>query len=114
MVVGLVLVLSAFFSAVLIFAVLIQNPKGSGIDSTMGGSAASQMLGASQSADFIEKATWTLAGGIALFALVASYMLAPVKAATPTAPKAPAGGEKPAPAPKPTGYLPADTFILKG
>ena len=47
--------------------VLIQNPKGGGIDSTFGGSGANQMLGAAKSTDFIEKLTWGLA--IALFVL---------------------------------------------
>jgi len=40
--------------------VLIQNPKGGGIDSTFGGSQANQMLGASRSTDMIEKITWGL------------------------------------------------------
>jgi len=47
-------------------AVLIQNPKGGGVDSTFGGAQANQMFGASKSTDFIEKVTWALA--IALFA----------------------------------------------
>jgi len=54
----------AFF---LIAAVLIQNPKGGGVDSTFGGSQANQMFGVARSADLIEKATWGLA--IALFVL---------------------------------------------
>jgi len=50
----------------LMAVVLIQNPKGGGIDSTFGGGA-NQMLGAAKSTDFIEKLTWGL--GIALFVL---------------------------------------------
>ncbi len=49
----------------LMLVVLIQNPKGGGIDSTFGGSGANQMFGAAKSTDFIEKLTWGLA--IALF-----------------------------------------------
>ncbi len=60
-------VMIALISVLLIGAVLIQNPKGGGVDSTFGGSQANQMFGASRSADFIEKVTWGLA--IALFAL---------------------------------------------
>ena len=60
-------VLIAMVSVLLMGAVLIQNPKGGGVDSTFGGTQANQMFGASRSADFIEKATWGLA--IALFAL---------------------------------------------
>jgi len=47
--------------------VLVQNPKGGGVDSTFGGQGANQMFGAARSADFIEKLTWGLA--ITLFAL---------------------------------------------
>ena len=60
-------VLIALVSLLLMGAVLIQNPKGGGIDSTFGGSSANQVFGAAKSTDFIEKVTWYLA--IALFAL---------------------------------------------
>ncbi|MCB0644402.1 MAG: preprotein translocase subunit SecG [Phaeodactylibacter sp.] len=60
-------VLISLVSVLLMGAVLIQNPKGGGVDSTFGGSAANQMFGAAKSTDFIEKATWYLA--IALFVL---------------------------------------------
>ena len=60
-------VLIALISVLLMGAVIIQNPKGGGVDSTFGGSAANQMFGAARSADFIEKITWYLA--IALFVL---------------------------------------------
>ncbi len=51
----------------LMLVVLIQNPKGGGVDSTFGGQAANQMFGAARSTDFVEKLTWGLA--IALFVL---------------------------------------------
>ncbi len=60
-------VLIALVSVLLMGAVLIQNPKGGGVDSTFGGNASNQMFGAAKSTDFIEKVTWGLA--IALFAL---------------------------------------------
>ncbi len=60
-------VLIALVCVLLIAAVLIQNPKGGGVDPTFGGGAANQMLGAARSTDFIEKLTWYLA--IALFVL---------------------------------------------
>jgi len=59
--------LIAIVSLILMAAVLIQNPKGGGVDSTFGGQSANQMFGAAKSTDFIEKITWGLA--IALFAL---------------------------------------------
>ena len=51
----------------LMAVVLIQNPKGGGVDSTFGGQGANQMFGAAKSTDLIEKITWGLA--IALFVL---------------------------------------------
>jgi preprotein translocase subunit SecG len=60
-------VLIALVCVLLIAAVLIQNPKGGGVDSTFGGGAANQMFGAAKSTDFIEKLTWYLA--ITLFVL---------------------------------------------
>ncbi len=60
-------VLIALICVLLMAAVLIQNPKGGGVDSTFGGQSANQMFGAAKSTDFIEKITWGLA--IALFVL---------------------------------------------
>ena len=43
----------------LIIAVMVQNPKGGGLSSSLGGS---QMLGGVQkTTDFLDKSTWTLA-----------------------------------------------------
>jgi preprotein translocase subunit SecG len=60
-------VLIALVCVLLMGAVLIQNPKGGGVDATFGGAQANQMFGAAKSADFIEKITWYLA--ITLFVL---------------------------------------------
>lgn len=60
-------VLIALICVLLMGAVLIQNPKGGGVDATFGGAQANQMFGAAKSTDFIEKVTWYLA--IALFVL---------------------------------------------
>ncbi len=60
-------VIITIICVLLMVAVLIQNPKGGGIDSTFGGNQANQLFGASRSTDFIEKATWILVA--ALFAL---------------------------------------------
>jgi len=66
MITGLTILIT-LVCVLLMAVVLIQNPKGGGIDSTFGGSGANQMLGAAKSTDFIEKLTWGLA--IALFIL---------------------------------------------
>lgn len=60
-------VIIALICVLLMLVILIQNPKGGGVDSTFGGQGANQMFGAAKSSDFIEKLTWGLA--IALFAL---------------------------------------------
>ena len=60
-------IIIALVSVMLVFVVLIQNPKGGGVDSTFGGQSANQMFGAAKSTDIVEKWTWYLA--IALFAL---------------------------------------------
>ncbi len=54
-------ILIALNCVLLMGTVLIQNPKGGGVDSTFGGGAANQMFGAARSTDFIEKLTWILA-----------------------------------------------------
>lgn len=65
--VNLLTILTGIVCLLLMLVVLVQNPKGGGIDSTFGGSQANQIMGASRSTDFIEKLTWGLA--IALFVL---------------------------------------------
>ena len=57
----------ALVCILLVLVVLIQNPKGGGVDSTFGGQGANQLFGAARSTDLIEKITWGLA--FALFAL---------------------------------------------
>lgn len=58
---NLATLLIACMAFLLITVVLIQNPKGGGIDSTFGGAKADKALGVSRSADIIEKITWSLA-----------------------------------------------------
>ncbi len=61
-------------SVLLIAAILIQNPKGGIIDASMGGSA-TQMFGATRSADFVEKATWWLGGILLALCIVTALMV---------------------------------------
>lgn len=55
---------------VLILAVLIQNPKGGGLAS--GFQSGSQVMGVRRTADFLEKATWTLAVLLFVFSIAAT------------------------------------------
>lgn len=65
----------ALVGVLLMGAVLIQNPKGGGVDSTFGGSQANQMFGAAKSADFIEKATWFLAAALFILCIITSLIV---------------------------------------
>ena len=60
-------VLIAIVCVLLSLIILIQNPKGGGVDSTFGGQSANQIFGAAKSTDFVEKLTWGFAA--VLFAL---------------------------------------------
>ena len=70
----LITIIIALDCVLLIGVVLIQNPKGGGVDSTFGGQSANQMFGAARSADFIEKLTWWLAGILISLCVVAAVM----------------------------------------
>ena len=54
--------------------VLIQNPKGGGVNATFGG-ASQQIFGASRTTDVIEKATWTLAVLLLVFSLTSAFFI---------------------------------------
>jgi preprotein translocase subunit SecG len=68
-------VLTGLVCLLLMGAVLIQNPKGGGIDSTFGGSQANQMFGAAKQTDFIEKITWGLAIALLVLCIVTSLVV---------------------------------------
>lgn len=68
-------ILIAINCILLTLVILIQNPKGGGVDSTFGGSGANQMLGAAKSTDFIEKLTWGLAASLFLLCIITAIMV---------------------------------------
>ena len=59
----------------LMLVVLVQNPKGGGIDSTFGGQGANQMFGAAKSTDFIEKLTWGLAASLFILCIITAIIV---------------------------------------
>ena len=65
----LILIASIF----LILIVLVQNSKGGGLAS--GFSSTDQIMGVRKTTDFVEKATWTLAGTVVILSIVASAFL---------------------------------------
>ena len=69
----LVVILILIVSVLLGLIVLVQNSKGGGLVSNFGG--ANQMMGVRQTTDFLEKATWTLAGILVVLCLISSITL---------------------------------------
>ncbi len=68
-------ILTAINCILLMLVVLIQNPKGGGIDSTFGGQGANQMFGAAKSTDFIEKLTWGLAATLFILCIITAIIV---------------------------------------
>lgn len=69
-----VFVLLAVIVAVLLaFIVLIQESKGGGLAS--GFASSNQIMGVRKTTDFIEKATWTLAGLLVAFSIFSVFCL---------------------------------------
>ena len=62
----ILIIIAAFL---LILLVLVQNSKGGGLAS--GFASGNQVMGAPKTADFLEKATWTLIGIIVFLSIVA-------------------------------------------
>jgi len=75
---GLLTILTVIIALIclcLMGVVLIQNPKGGGVDSTFGGQSANQMFGAAKSTDFVEKLTWYLAAALFIMCIVTAVLV---------------------------------------
>ncbi len=82
----LITILIIIASILLVLIVFIQNPKGGGLSSDFG--AAQQIGGVQKTNDFIDKATWSLAGIIAVLSIVMTLRtksFAPVQQEQPAA-----------------------------
>ena len=64
-------------SILLILIVLIQNSKGGGLAS--GFSSSNQIMGVRKTTDFLEKATWTLAGVVIVLCIVITAFISPYR-----------------------------------
>ena len=71
-------ILIALICVLLMAVVLIQNPKGGGVDTTFGGSNANQMLGAAKTSGYIEKLTWGLAVTIFVLCIITAINTAAI------------------------------------
>jgi len=69
----LVSVLIIIASILLTLIVLVQNSKGGGLASNF--SSSNQVMGVRKTADFLEKATWTLAISLVVLCLVAAMTI---------------------------------------
>ena len=64
----IIMIITILAAILLILIVMVQNPKGGGLDSSFGN--ANQLGGVAQSTESIEKITWYLASFIAILSLV--------------------------------------------
>ncbi|HNP32641.1 MAG TPA: preprotein translocase subunit SecG [Flavobacterium sp.] len=64
------LVLITIVCFLLIIVIMVQNPKGGGLSSSIGGST--QMGGVQKTTDFLDKSTWTLATILIILILLSS------------------------------------------
>lgn len=71
-------ILIALDSAMLIFVILIQKPKGGGLDPSFGGMGANSMLGAAKTVDFIERLTWILATLLFVLSIITAMVVGSV------------------------------------
>ena len=69
-----ILILIIITCAVIAFFVLIQNPKGGGLSGEFGGMG-TQLMGAKQSTDVVEKGTWVSAA-VLLVLVLGSFVMA--------------------------------------
>lgn len=68
---GVILIVAAIVLGIII---LIQNPKGGGLTSSLGGFG-NQLMGVKQTTDILEKGTWIFAGIIGLLCLTSAMFI---------------------------------------
>ena len=110
---ALISVLIIIVCILLILVVLVQNSKGGGLASSF--SSSNQVMGVRKTADFLEKATWTLAASLLVLSVVSTSYTVPKSGVTKSTPTESTtrkmGGDatsiSPAPAEKTTNVPPA-------
>jgi len=65
----IIIILMLVAAVLLGLVVLVQNPKGGGLNASLGG-VSNQVFGAKKSTDIVEKTTWYLAFAVFLLCLV--------------------------------------------
>jgi preprotein translocase subunit SecG len=69
----LITVLIFIVCILLVLIVLVQNSKGGGLASNF--QSSSQVMGVRKTADFLEKATWSLAGALLILSIMGSAFI---------------------------------------
>ncbi len=69
----LITVFIFIISILLVLIVLVQNSKGGGLASNF--QSSSQIMGVRKTADFLEKATWSLAGALLVLSIMGSAFI---------------------------------------
>lgn len=54
---------------------MVQNPKGGGLSSSLGGGSSQQIGGVKKTTDFLDKSTWTLAGVMLVLILLSNVAI---------------------------------------
>ncbi len=86
------IVLTLIAAVLLIGVVLIQKSKGGGLSSSFAGS--NQIMGVRRTNNFIEKLTWSLAGAIAVLAVLSAFFMPDAITRTGSRVNAPAATEQ--------------------
>jgi preprotein translocase subunit SecG len=79
-------------SVLLVLVVYVQNPKGGGLSSDFG--AAQQLGGVQKTTDFIDKATWSLAGIIMVLSVIITLRTKTPEVVAPTPAQAEQGQQQ--------------------
>ncbi len=76
----LIIILILIICVLLVGVVLIQNSKGGGLASDF--SSSNQIIGVQRTGDFIEKATWYLAGALIVLSMGSNFFIDRAEAGT--------------------------------
>jgi preprotein translocase subunit SecG len=94
------IILITLIALLMAIVVLLQSGKGGGLAGIASGGQTTQILGARQAPDFLEKATWTLGSAFIVLCIIANFFASPTEGQESviqgTAPEAPI--ENPLPA----------------
>ena len=73
----ILMTLATIIAVFLVIVVLLQSSKGGGLAGTLGGANMGTMFGTRRTADFLSKASWWLAGSLAVLALAINLFFLP-------------------------------------